>query len=213
MIKSIFLILIIINISILAFFSFTDEGLPHNRVERVITQINPSVIKIINEGIIEEDRKNDILYTSNDISTCIEANLANEAEVLFMQKELQNTLNNVQTKIISTAQNGSYIVYAASSKNIKTQMADYRRLKITPISTATVDNNKIVAFGVFTNKPSAIEYLDMLKPKGAKNLQIKLLQDTSLNIFWLRLPYASIEEEGLIRKISAKYGIMTRYCQ
>ncbi len=216
MIKLIFSFLLIINICILLFFGFSkdSEELPNKKIERIITQINPSIIKLINDGIAKsENNQSDVIYSNNDVSTCIEANLASESEVLFMKKELENTLTNVQSRIISSTQTGSFIVYAKDTINLKKQIAELRRLKIVPISIGSINNNQVAMFGVFSNRPKAIEYTDSLQLRGVKNANIAVAQDTTMNIFWLRLPYANIDEEGFLRKISSKYGIINKYCQ
>ncbi|MFM2343491.1 MAG: hypothetical protein RLZZ210_99 [Pseudomonadota bacterium] len=219
MIKGLFFGLVGINLGLGIFMATKSTAEPTSKeVQKIVTQINPSAVKIISDNKdsdFDATNTNDVAFApTNDVSTCVEVNLANESEVTFMQKELQNIMNNVQTKIISTTQTGSYLVYAVpSSKNFKAQVADLRRSKISPISTGQVKGKTVVALGMFADKPRALEYLDSLRSKGVKKTDIENVSEGSMNVFWLRLPYASLTEEGLLRKISSKYGIVTRFCQ
>jgi hypothetical protein len=216
MVKGIFCGLIAINIVLGIFMATKNTEQIAKEAQKIVTQINPSAVKIISEYKDSDfdANNNDVAFaTTNDISTCVEVNLANESEVTFMQKELQNVMSNVQTKIISTTQNGSYMVYITPKKAFKVQVAELRRAKISPISTGLIKGKTVVALGMFPDKPRALEYMDNLRSKGVKTTDVENVSEGSMNIFWLRLPYASLTEEGLLRKISAKYGIVARFCQ
>jgi hypothetical protein len=214
MLKGILALLFLINVIIFAFM-FSNSSSPSKQAQKIVTQINPNAIKVItdNKDTDYEVNDNNTTFAANEVSTCVEANLANEAEVTFIQKELHNALSSIQTKIISTTQTGAYMVYMLPKKNFKTQVSDLRRLKVNPISTGLIDQSTVVALGMFADKPRALEYIDNIKLKGVKNLEAVNIQEGNMNVFWLRVPFASLEEEGLLRKIAAKYGILTRFCE
>lgn len=216
MVKGIFCALVAINLIIGIFLATKNTEPAIKDVQKIVTQINPTAVKIISDNKDSDfDAANNsaAFATANDISTCVEVNLANESEVTFMQKELQNIMANVQTKIIAITQSGSYMVYVTPSKSFKVQVAELRRAKISPISTGLIKGKTVVALGMFPDKPRALEYMDNLRTKGVKKTDVENISEGSMNIFWLRLPYASLTEEGLLRKISAKYGIVSRFCQ
>ncbi len=215
MVKGIFFFLAAFNLGIGIVMATSNTESPNKEVQKIVTQINPGAVKIItdNKDSDFDASTNDTTFGTSDISTCVEVNLVNESEVAFMQKELQNIMLNIQTKIISTTQTGSYLVYVIPGKTFKAQTAELRRSKIAPISTSLIRGNTVAALGLFPDKPRALEYMDNLKTKGIKKTGVENIGEGSMNVFWLRLPYASLAEEGLLRKISAKYGIVTRFCQ
>jgi hypothetical protein len=222
MIRVLFFLLVLINIIVLASFKLLGDDIGTSSVQRVVTQINPGAIKLLNDNKNPNSKLNSLLGNSiatqnqdeNAISTCIEANLANENEVTFMQKEMQNLIPNVQTKVIANSQNGSYVVYVKSIKSVKDQIATLRQAKVSPISTTILNKKIVVATGIFSDKPRALEYIEKLKSKGSSGLDVeKIGIGGNLNIFWVRIPYAGINEEGLMRKISNKHGIFSRYCK
>ncbi len=216
MARLIFFIVLFLNIVLGAYLFLKDDQKMSQEAnnQRFNEQMQPDTIKILASNDVQSSGKASIKTNSvtDGITTCLEVNLANEREVIFAQKELRNREFNLGSKVINLQMQGKYLLYKNITK-AEAELQSLRQKAIQPITILPKDGGFVLALGVFKDLLAAQSYQSQLQSRGVTKLEILDKQDLQMNVFWLRVPEASIQQDALFHKMARKLGLVSRYCQ
>lgn len=197
---------------------------PDTKQNYFASQMMPDAIKLLpidsNITNIATNNSNTNLNNANPLlpdnplaglQTCLEANLANESEIAFIDAAIKNKQFNISTTIKNDVMSGQYLVYVdgQSPKQAENTLFNLRKKGLYPITMINYQQKPLLALGAFSEELQARQFINRF---ALSNAQILNDSEVSVNIFWLKADQISIQSANQLKQILQKLKVYTRYC-